>query len=817
MRGLALIVLFLSLSLGVAARNVTVHASGRPAADVFRSIVAQTGMNFVYSSDLLRDVSVTVDADNQPLKKVLSTMFRNTDIAFRIKGDNIVLKRRSKPRQTAAKPGMAEKDRVVEAPDSVVPTELAEIVVVSRLEAPVVETAEIGAKKISASDIAGNPVLLGESDVVKTLQTLPGVTEGMEGLAGMYVHGGNADENLCMLDNVPLYQTNHFAGLFSAFNTDIVRYIDFFKTSVPAKYDGRLSSFMDVRLKNGSREGHHGSARLGLTSGTFNISGPIGERTTYLAGLRRSWFDVLTVPVVAIANSGDSSTKTRFRYRFVDLNAKISHRFSPSLNGFVSAYYGNDLLKTGSEDKTDESSVWQESEKYDFDWGNLVVQAGLNYKIAPKLTSEFTAAYTRYLSRMKYDDRSVENYSSDTTVTRSILKTENNINDWIFRGDFDWIPSQESHVRFGVSCTLHSFLPGRTMREYSFNNSITTARDSVAPYGANEINAYIEDDWKITGSLTANAGLHASLFHIDGHTLTGLSPRLSVGYRISGSVAAKAAYTRTVQYVHQLVRSYLSLPTDQWIPVSGGFKPETADKVAAGVYWMSDDAGFSASVEGYCKWMHNLVDYTDEYYLKPPMETWNARLTAGRGLARGVDFALEKNSGRLTGRISYSLAWSDRTFPDKNGGRTFPARFDNRHTVNIIANWRINDRISLNASWTGHSGNRFTLLSQVWTPPGFGGEYIDPGEGVPLRSGINSYQLPFYHRLDLSCTVRNKHGEWAFGLYNAYCHLNTIGVRMHHREVRESTPDGIRVCYKPVFQRVRLLPIIPSISYTWRF
>lgn len=815
-----MIAVFCCVSVAVA-QNVTIRAVNQPAADVFRSIVEQTGKNFVYSSELLKDVRVTVKAKNKPLNYVLSEMFSGTSIEYKIKGNNIVLKRRNKPE----KPEKV-KSHIVTAPltrvhePSMKSTMLDEVVVVSRLEAPAVETSEIGAKKVTAEEVRNTPVLFGEADVIKALQTQPGVTEGTEGMAGMYVHGGNADENLYMLDNVPLYQVNHFAGLFSAFNTDIIRYIDFFKSSIPAKYDGRLSSFMDVRLQNGNREGHHGTARLGLTSGAFNISGPIGKKTTYLVGLRRSWFDVLTIPFLAIVNSKNDEYKTRFNYYFMDFNARVQHRFAPNATAFVSLYFGDDNLKTGSKDKfpTDPMIGGEfEDDRYDMHWGNLLAQAGLNYRFSENMSSEFTAAYTRFFSGMKHDIKITDLGARDTIQSHTILKTDNNIKDWIFRGDFDWRPNESNRVRFGAGYTRHSFLPARTSREYKMGNTHLEARDSTWAYGANEANAYIEDDWKISDKFRMNAGFHGSLFNINGKTKLGWSPRLSLSYRPAENWAVKAAYSRTTQYVHQLNQSYLALPTDQWIPVCGKFKPETADKISVGGYWQSPDKTYAVSVEGYYKWMDNLVEYKDEYYLRPPLDMWNAQLCSGRGTAKGIDFKVEKVFGNVTGHVSYSLAWSDRTFADKNGGRTFPAKFDNRHTINVMVNWKINDKVQLNASWVGHSGNHFTLMNQVWDDPEFdSGEWYGHGES-PLRTDINSYQLPFYHRLDLSCTVRNKRGYWTFGLYNAYCHMNTVAVKRGDRKVIIPTAYGFTTTYEPVFKRVKLLPVIPSISYTWLF
>lgn len=794
----------LCLSIIAVAQNITIRAVDEPAAAVFRNIVGQTGKNFVYSSDLLDGMRVTVVAENRPLKQVLSNIFKGSGIKWKIKGNNIILKKKSaktKPEHADKTPGVSGLPLKTPIP---VPEMLEEVIVVSRLEAPTVATAEIGAKKLTAKEILATPVMFGESDVIKALHMQPGVSEGQEGLAGLNVHGGNSDENLYMLDNVPMYQVNHFAGLFSAFNAEAIRYIDFFKSSIPAKYDGRLSSYLDVRTKNGSHDGHHGSFRLGLTSGAFNIDGPIGQRTTYSVALRRSWLDLLSTPLLILGNAASDDEKIRFHYSFIDLNAKLTHRFSDQASGFASVYFGNDMLKTGTSDKTEPDYGWYDDEKFDLHWGNLVAQTGLNYRFNTELSAEFTAAYTRYFSDMKHYWLSKEIRPENTTESDSRTITKNNINDWLFRADFDWSPNDEIRVRFGGNYILHSFLPARTERNYTAGTTHIITRDSTWVYSANEANLYIEDDWRIDEKLRVNAGLHLSLFNIDNKTDLGYGPRLSLSYRPKGNLAVKAAYARTNQYVHQLSQTYLSLPTDQWVPVTGRFKPQVADKVSLGSYWQSDNKMFGASVEGYYKIMRNLVDYRDEYYLQPPTAMWNAQLCSGKGSAKGVDFKFEKLTGKLTGHIAYSLAWADRTFVEKNSGKTFPARFDNRHTINILLNWNISDKVGLNAAWSGHSGNRFTLLPQVWESPGFGTMYAN--DESPLKTSINNYQLPFYHRLDLSCTVRNSRGYWTFSLYNAYCHLNTIAIRRAYDKRNN-----------PVFQKVKLLPVIPSISYTWQF
>lgn len=816
MKHIIFIALLLFCHISIFAQNVTISVTEQPAPIVFRSIVEQTGKNFVYSSNLLKDMKITVKADNKPLKKVLAEIFNKTDIEYQIKGDNVILKRKKRQPKRLLAVSQPTSPIKIKAPSLDTVTFLEELVVVSRLENPVLETSEMGARKITAEDVRKIPSLFGENDVIKAIQMQPGVTDGTEGLAEMHVHGGNYDENLFMLDNVPLYQVNHFAGLFSAFNNDIIRYIDFFKTSVPAKYDGRLSSFMDVRLLNGHPQGHHGSARLGLTSGAFNIYGPIGKKTSYLVGLRRSWFDVLTIPIISIINSKTEDEKTRFRYAFMDFNAKVNHHFSDNITGFVSAYYGHDILKTGSEDLNENTTGWYERDHYNFNWGNLLIQSGMNWRLNQNLTAEFNAAFTRYFTGMEHNDLYRERDGELILETHNITKTHNNISDWIFRGDFIWQPAENSGVRFGANYIRHIFLPERIEKTFRFNSEISSISDSTSSYGGNEFNAYIEDDWRISKSLRANAGLHGSLFYLDGKTHVNLSPRLSLSWKINDDIALKGAYSHTVQYVHQLSMSYLSLPTDQWIPITGKFKPQTADKVALGAYWSSSNGDYQASMETYYKRMHNLVEYRDEYYLIPPLDYWTSRLTTGKGTAKGIDLMFEKKTGKFTGHIAYSLAWADRQFNDKNGGHPFPARFDNRHTIKIAANWNVSRKVTLSAAWTGHSGNHYTFMPQMWDSPDFGGQNFT--DEVPLKTPVNNYQLPFYHRLDLSCNVRNKRGFWTFSLYNAYNHMNTVGIVRGSKATVAMTPEGYYVWeYKPVFQKIKLLPIIPSVSYNWEF
>ncbi|MDE6632429.1 MAG: TonB-dependent receptor plug domain-containing protein, partial [Muribaculaceae bacterium] len=577
--------------------------------------------------------------------------------------------------------------------------------------------------KLQVGEISKTPVLMGEEDVMKSFQMQPGVMQVAEGMAGISVHGGEPDQNMVMLDNMPLYSSDHCAGLFSAFNVDAVEHIDFYKSSVPAKYDGRLSSYLDVRTKNGSQERHNGSARLGLAAGAFSINGPIGQNTTYSVALRRSWTEALTLPILGLINLL-SDEKYYVDFAFTDITGKITHSFRKGTAGFVKVYYGEDWYygMSTSNPYWYLTSVTDRDDRGSLRWGSLLAHVGLTHEFSERMTAEFTGGYTRFFSTMRASERTESSYG-DGESGESWLKyrISNNIGDFIVKGDFGWKPDENHNVSFGTGYTLHSFLPERNSRRYVKDSVLVTEMDSTYRYMANEVNAYIEDDWRINENIRINAGFNASLFCLDDKVHSGISPRISLSYNPSSCISLKAAYSRNTQYVFRLSQSYISLPTDQWIPIMEGFKPETSDKVAAGAYCLIGNGRFSVSIEGYFKRMNNLVDYRDEYYLKLPSDKWNSVLCSGKGSARGVDFNLEKKSGSVTGHVSYSLGWADRKFADKNGGKTFPARLDHRHTINVLVNWEVSPKVSLSAAWIGHSGSRFTLITQVWA----GTEEID--------------------------------------------------------------------------------------------
>ncbi len=887
-------IVFASFSLH--SQDVTITAIDKSAEQVFAAIMRQTGKNFIYPADLLKGLKVTIKAEDKPLTDVLNSIFKGTGIAYSIKGNNVTLKREKsasiskftisgfvkessndealvgatvldlksgkgtvtnsngfysltipagdvdlRVQYVGFNPYISgrfklTKNKIIDV-SLAASHELQEVTVNATVNnSKAMLTTEIGSLNLTNAAIKATPVIFGESDVVKTLQLEPGISAGIEGMAGMYVHGGETDENLYMLDNVPLYQINHLGGLFSAFNTEAMRNVDFYKTTFPSKYDGRLASYMDVHTKDGSLKEHHGSFRLGLTSGAFDINGPIiKDRTSYSFALRRTWYDALTVPALAIINKQNRLYNTHFRYSFTDINAKLNHHFSDRSSAYVMVYYGEDYLNVGEDNKNkvkyddeyyggylhnessgltnnqDSTSETNKDNSYRdtrarLIWGNIVASAGWKYVFSPKLFGEVTGAFTRYFS-------SLRNNKEDYDITGDIVNTfskmsyihKNDINDIILRADLSFNLNPENKIDFGLSYTHHSFLPTRKMQTLTKDQYWIQAYDNVPHYNANEVNVYISDDLSICNWIRANAGLHYSIFTIGGNPKSNLSPRISFRATPFHNFAVKAGYSRTVQYVHQLAESSLSLPTDQWVPITSDQKPQTADKIALGTYWSTPDKQYTFSIEGYYKWMHNLIDYADDYYFVPPTSSWTEKLSCGEGKSKGIDFKVTKEFGKITGQIAYSLLWAERRFPDKNKGEWYPARFDNRHKINIAFSWKINDKWDVGATWTGMSGNRITLPLQCWSDPLLGPTHFD----MDYQEKTNNYRLPFYHRLDLSASRKTRKGYWTFSVYNAYSYMNVIAVR---RDADWQNGEFI-----DMFQHVRVIPIIPSVSYTWLF
>ena len=879
-------------------RKVTLNMQKASVREILDEIQKQAGVTFSYESSLLSGLpKTTFRADDEALENCLTRLFANLPVVYKMTGRIVVLKR--KPKQVTVSGFVRDKrsaesligasvyesgsrvgtasnnfgffsltlpggDITIRASyigytgrlynltglerDTVLTIELEpsaslqEVVVTgqSTSKQSVLST-QMGALEINQQTIRSTPVMFGEADIIKTLLLTPGVSSGTEGTAGMYVRGGNVDENLFLIDGNPVYQINHIGGIFSAFNPEAISGMDFFKSGFPSRYGGRLSSVVDVHMKEGNMKEYHGSATLGLISGNLNFEGPIvKDRTSFNISLRRTWLDVLSAPALAIANkiTKKDGIRTRARYAFHDLNLKVNHIFNDRSRMYFSLYNGNDVLKGGSTDYPSDFYSDVKSYNYDTDvslrWGNIMATTGWTYVFNNRLFGKFSGVFTRYHSKLRSTELDIEGKEGESGYSERFSENSTNtgIMDLGVRTSFDYLPVHSHHIRFGGDYLVHRFRP-----EYNRSSSFDKSQDFISNINkeyandllwGHEAGVFAEDDWTLLPSVRINAGVRFSLFNVQGKTYTGVEPRVSLRWLLADNLSFKASYSRMNQYVHLISNSFISLPTDAWMPVTRKLKPLLSDQVSAGFYYDLNKT-YSFSVEGYYKTMENLLEYRDGHTFTPSYLNWEDKLTAGDGRAYGAEFMVRKETGRTTGCIGYGLSWADRRFDELNLGERYPARFDNRHKLNIVVMHKISPKVEISAAWSYASGNHVTLSLENYMENGslnyvHGNGYDLPytgSWGIDYYEGRNNYQLPAYHRLDLGIKIyrpkkKGRMGIWTVSIYNVYSRMNPFMIHKTDKEVRDpSSSYGYKVV--PVFKTVGIMPIIPSVSYTYKF
>ena len=702
-------------------------------------------------------------------------------------------------------------------------TLLGEVVVTGDLNSPVTGT-QMGKRSLSQQDIKTEFSLLSSPDVVKTLQRTSGVQEGIEVASGLYVHGGNNDENLFLIDGTPLYQVNHSLGLFSAFNADMVKNVDFYKSGFPARYGGRLSSVVDVRTNDGNMQQWHGSYRIGSLDGSVQFDGPIKKGKTSLnIGMRRSWLDLLTEPLFFVERQASREEKLRVNYNFHDLNAKLTHIVDDRNRLSLSIYSGGDALTTDYDADWDGEHVDKEKTKNRLRWGNLNAALNWNSQLTPRLMGNFTAVYTHNRANIfKLDDwRFAADKNSPLNISHNEHETHSTIDDIGYRAAFDYRPSPRHHIRFGQDYTLHAFRPQTKSQENYYQELMggdTISISSSNRHTAHELTLYGEDQLTLNDRWSLNGGLNLSLFCISGKTFASADPRLAVKYQISNTVSAKASYTMMTQYVHKVSNSFLELPTDYWVPTTERLKPMHAHQWAAGLYAQLGKR-WTASIEGYYKSSRHLLQYSSWNGLEPPAASWDTQVIDGCGRYYGLEVDAEYHSERMSLSGSYTLSWNKRRFDEFYDGWYYD-KFDNRHKLNLAGRFKLSKKTEMYAAWTIHTGNKMTMPTQYAQLPmlpidreGLGNVSTDYSwEDINRQEYIyerpNNVTLPVYHRLDLGFNFfhTTKHGHqriWNLSVYNAYCHLNTLWT-----EIDWLPDEQFRV------KTVGWIPIVPSFSYT---
>lgn len=686
-----------------------------------------------------------------------------------------------------------------------------EVVVTAERTDENVSSANVGKVDMKIESVKAMPALFGEPDVIKAIQLLPGVQSGGEGNSGFYVRGGNADQNLILLDEATVYNASHLFGFFSVFNANAVKNIELYKSGIPAYHGGRLSSILEVRQKEGNMKQFSGEGGIGLIFSNLTLQGPIKkDKASFIISGRRTYIDFLIQPFL----KKESPLKGTDFY-FYDLNAKLNYRINDKHHLFLGGYYGKDLYGF----KSTGGSI-----NANFNWANAAASLRWNYIITPKLFLSTS------LTMSDYD------FGTDMAIDVYAFRLKSGVRDYALKSNLTWwLPNKPHTFTFGVHYIFHRFNPNSYEVEAGENNMF--ALPEATNYYANELSVYINDEFEIGKRFKMNAGLRYSYFshigsftryHFDefdnvidstyykpGETIKGyhgLEPRLSARFLINEKLSLKAAYTLNYQYLHQISMAAISLPTDVWMPSTDLIKPQIASHFSLGVFYNFKENMFESYVDAYYKKMHNLVEYQDGIDLSSVMKNPDQLYTTGEGQSYGVEFYLKKNKGKFTGFIGYTLSFTTREFADLNEGKPFYARYDRRHDVSMSLTYEIiRNKLSVSAIWIFASGNTMTVPT---------GLYFYAGSIITEYSDRNAYRMPPYHRLDLSVDwtiAKRKRFETGLNLsvYNVYNRKNPFFIFIETK-VDVNPAEGSPSIAMQGYQ-MSLFPILPSLTWNFKF
>lgn len=663
-------------------------------------------------------------------------------------------------------------------------TELNEVVVTSENNNDNVEKAQMGVIDVPVKYIKTLPVLAGERDIMKTLQYLPGVQQGQEGTTGFYVRGGNSDQNLVQLDEATIYNPNHLFGLFSTFNINAIKNVSLIKGGFPAKYGGRLSSIVDINMKDGDKENYHVEGGIGLLSSNLTVEGPLEKgKSSFIISGRRSYIDLLTKPFFPTGING-------INYYLYDFNAKLNYELGKNDHLFLAYFTGRDNA----------DYVAANSLNFNINFGNSTGTVRWNHIYGDKLFSNTSFVYNDYHLSLATEQG---NYYS-------MLYT--GIKDVTVKTNFTLLPSSDHVVEAGVVFTHHLLYPGAVSGKIpKKGNKLVVNPDSIATQSSNEAAFHISDDLKMTDRLSVNYGLRIPVFFDQTKTYYFVEPRITGKFSIDDNTSIKASYTKMNQFMHLVPNSTASLPTDIWLSSNSKIKPENSRQFALGLYKNFNNNSFETSVEVYYKTMENQVLFKEGTQITLNTNL-NDILVFGSGKSYGIEFFVKKNFGRLTGWASYTLSKTTQLFPDLNYGKEFPFTYDRRHNLSVVGMYSLSKYWTFSADFTLYSGSAFTLPAGKLFVSEEGSLYDNVYYDYTSR---NNARLPLYHRLDVSFSNKKKitlfgfhcEREWVFGVYNLYNRQNPYFIYL--------TTDYVTKL--PVAKQVSLLPILPSISFNFRF
>lgn len=701
--------------------------------------------------------------------------------------------------------------------------QLDEVVISGRREIErVSETPQMSRIDIPVQQIKKIPAFLGEKDVLRVLQLMPGVQKGSEGQTGIYVRGGGPDQNLVILDDAPVYNVSHLFGFFSVFNGDALKSVELTKGGFPARFGGRLSSVVELNMKEGNKEKLHGEGGGGLIASRLTLEGPIQKgKSSFLISGRRTYLDVFARPLIRAQTNGETDAG----YYFYDLNAKVNYDFGRKDKVYLSGYFGQDRFF--AEQKETNSGF-----KSGLDWGNATGTLRWNHLFSEKLFGNASLIFSNYRFKIAADQS--DTFNNETS--QFSLRYQSGIRDIGLKYDLDFFPNPTHALRFGVMSTAHRFTPSAVVLK---NTDIALATQNVEAIDNIESGIYIEDTWKPTTWLKMNAGFRLSHFKAEDQNYFRPEPRLSMAFMLRPELSFKVSYARMNQYVHLLSNTGIGLPTDLWVPTTAKIKPQQSSQIAAGFAKDFGKSGLALTVEGYYKSMQNIVNYKEGasfLLINDPTNSnqtrWDDNITAGRGWSYGSEVLVQKKTGRLSGWIGYTLSWTWWQFAELNAGQKFFPRYDRRHDVSVVGIYEISPRITLSGTWVYGTGNALTLPQNYYngsqhnpypaTNSGIEGLSTFPitiGRQVSDFGPKNSFRAEAYHRFDLSLQFHKKkkyhERTWELSMYNLYNRRNPFFYNSILRYQYDA--KGQPVSAERALQRISVFPVIPSISYNFKF
>ena len=703
---------------------------------------------------------------------------------------------------------------------------LNEVEIVADRYEKIEERAQMSRIDIPIEQIKSIPALLGEKDVLRALQLLPGVSGGGEGQSGIYVRGGGPDQNLILLDGVPVYNASHLFGFFSVFNADAIKDVSLIKGGFPARYGGRLSSVIEINMKEGNENEYHGEGSIGIIASKLTFEGPIKKgKSSFIVSGRRTYIDLLARPLIVAAFRSDGGDGVA-GYYFDDVNAKVNYKLGSKDRLFLSYYGGRDqfYLSATERDKAPDGKLrYQDKFSNGLGWGNKTAALRWNHVFTPKLFANTTVTLSRYKfdTEIGIDGKEYDNEEKIISSDVFDLNYLSGIRDWAGKIDFDYIPNPQHYVRFGSNVIYHTFQPGKFTSKISLVSPTDTFNlntDFIEPdiYGT-EFAFYAEDDWKITDRLRMNGGLHFSGFTTKGQTYTSLQPRFNMRYLFPRAWSLKASFSTMQQYIHLLTNETIGLPTDLWLPATDKVRPQQAWQVALGGA-KTFGKGYETSIEVFYKEMKNVIAF-NEGASAFQFQGWEDRVSQGLGTAYGAEFFVQKKRGKFTGWVGYTLSWAWREFDNINFGKKYPYKYDRRHDFEITGAYKFNKRVSLAATWVFSTGNAVTYANSRYLGPSTydyaGYEFLEETEHTPQR---NNFRMPSYHRLDVGLDLHKQKKRyertWSFGAYNSYSRANPFFLFVDTDTTIK--PDGTVVSERKL-KKAALFPIIPYINWSFKF